>query len=67
MTSSYSTDPARPLTPRMRDVLAGAGRGETATATAARLGISPHTVHTVRAAARERLGEPTTIRAAARL
>jgi alkanesulfonate monooxygenase SsuD/methylene tetrahydromethanopterin reductase-like flavin-dependent oxidoreductase (luciferase family) len=50
----------------MRDVLAGADRGETAPATAARLGLSIYTVHGLRAAARDRLDEPTTRQAAAR-
>jgi len=65
-TGSYSDDRARPLTPRMRQVLAGADAGETAAATARRLGVAAETVKIVRAAARARVGEPTTAQAAAR-
>jgi len=53
------------LTPRMRDVLAGAARGETAAETARRLAVSPHTVNVIRAAARARLGASSTSKAAA--
>jgi len=55
MTSSYST--TGPLTPRQRDVLACAAAGLTVNETAAKLGISPATVRTVRPTAIERLGE----------
>lgn len=52
----YSAEVARPLTPRMLDVLRAAARGLSAKQTAAELGISEHTVHAVRAALCARLG-----------
>lgn len=47
---------AGPLTPRMRDVLAAASRGATASATAAELHVSEATVRALRRNACERLG-----------
>lgn len=59
MTGSYSRDAARPLTPRMRQVIAGAAAGQTVQQTALDLGISPATVNTIRAAVCQRLDSPT--------
>lgn len=50
------TDAARPLTPRMRDVLRSAAKGSTAQQTAAELGLSESTVWSIRAALCSRLG-----------
>ena len=50
----------RDLTPRMRQALEGAARGETTRQTATRLGIAEATVKTIRAAARDRLGARST-------
>ena len=48
----------RPLTPRMRDVVAAGSRGLTITQTARELGIAESTVATLRAGAVERAGAP---------
>lgn len=53
----YSSD-VRPLTPRMRQVLASAAAGRTATQTAAELDIAEPTVWTLRSALCARLGAP---------
>lgn len=58
MTAGYSPDLARPLTPRMRQVIASAAAGATVGQTALDLGISPETVRTIRAACCQRLGTP---------
>jgi len=55
VTSSYSRDPARPIPPRMRQVIAAERAGETQRETADRLGVSLQTVKTIRKAARARL------------
>ena len=47
---------ARPLTPRMRDVLTSAAGGATAQQTALELGLSTSTVWSIRAALCARLG-----------
>jgi two-component system, NarL family, response regulator DesR len=52
------SDRARPLTPRMRDVLAAGARGLTVTQTAAELTLAESTVWNVRAAAVARLAVP---------
>jgi DNA-binding CsgD family transcriptional regulator len=44
------------LTPRQREILAGAQRGETIEKQAVLLGISPHTVRVLRGQIRKRLG-----------
>lgn len=62
--SGYSTVAGRALTPRMVDVLGAAAVGETAGQTAARLGLSIHTVRDVRRAATSRLGVATLTAAA---
>ena len=51
-------DDARPLTPRMRDVLSSAAAGRTAQQTALELGVSIRTVDSVRAALCARLSAP---------
>jgi DNA-binding CsgD family transcriptional regulator len=56
--AGYSSSSARPLTPRMRDVLAAAGAGLTRAQTALALGIAEPTVATERKAACARLGAP---------
>lgn len=48
-------DGAAPLTPRMRQVLASAAAGKTATQTALELGIAEQTVWSIRAALCARL------------
>ena len=55
MRAGYS-DAARPLTPRMREVLTAAAHGRTIAETAAELGVAPATVTNIRAAAFARLG-----------
>ena len=57
MIVGYS-DRARPLTPRMADVLRAGARGLTVTQTARELGLADSTVWNVRAAAVARIGVP---------
>ena len=57
MIAGYS-DAARPLTPRMRDVLEAAAGGATLTQTARALGVTEGTVSVIRAALCARLGVP---------
>ncbi len=57
MIAGYS-DRARPLTPRMVDVLRAGARGLTVTQTAAELALAESTVWNVRAAAVGRLDVP---------
>lgn len=57
MIAGYS-DRARPLTPRMRDVLAAGARGLTVTQISIELSIAESTVCSIRAAAVDRLGVP---------
>lgn len=67
--AGYSPDELRPLTPRMREVLASADAGRTAAQTALELGVAERTVYTIRAAAYARLGAHnaiTAVRAARR-
>jgi LuxR family transcriptional regulator, regulator of acetate metabolism len=59
----YSRSAGRPLTPRMRDVLACAALGQTASETAAELGVAEATVKSVRAAALDRLGARNAVQA----
>lgn len=63
MIAGYSDD-ERPLTPRMRDVLAAAAAGRGVKATALELGIAEPTVRSIRAAACSRLHAPNTTAAA---
>lgn len=58
MIAGYSEARARPLTPRMIDVLAAGARGLTVIQTAGELAIAESTVCNVRAAAIARLGVP---------
>jgi LuxR family transcriptional regulator, quorum-sensing system regulator BjaR1 len=58
-------DGDRPLTPRMRDTLAGVARGETARQIAAGLGVAESTVKNELAAARGRLEAGTSAAAVA--
>jgi DNA-binding NarL/FixJ family response regulator len=51
----YAATRSRPLTPRMRQVLAAAAAGRTAAETAAELGVAPATVWSIRAALCDRL------------
>ena len=55
MRAGYS-DAARPLTPRMRDVLASGAAGRTVKQTALELGLAETTVWSVRAALCARTG-----------
>jgi len=64
MRAGYSSASSRGLSPRMREALEGASRGETAKETARRLGVSEATIRTVLAAARDRLGASSTTAAA---
>ena len=57
MIAGYS-DRARPLTPRMVDVLAAGARGLTVIQTAGELAVTESTVCSIRAAAIARLGVP---------
>jgi len=63
--AGYSSEADRALSPRMRQALEGASRGETAKQTARRLGVTEPTVRTVLAAARDRLGVGSTAAAVA--
>lgn len=56
MSRPYSSDELRPLTPRMRQVLASAGAGRRRAAIALELGVTVETVKTIQAAACARLG-----------
>lgn len=63
MTAGYS-ETSRQLTPRMVAVLAMASTGATVAESADRLGVTPSTVRTIRAAACQRLHAPNVTAAA---